>query len=480
MRYAGRPVGLDRPALEASRRGGSLAIVAAATSQRIRSARRTGAACCAETWRRGSRRPAPDPRAPAVLAARGLLRVPGDRNGADRRLPGLVRMLVHPGGLEPPTFWSVARRSIQLSYGCPSRRRRGRRKGHWILDQGGGPARRAGAGRRKAALAPAGASPRWRARAGAGSARAIRSSRARSDRSAHDSRPRRRRPAPRAASGASSVSSIAAASARGVAAGDQQPVDTVADQRRHVAHRGGDHRRAAGHRLEQAVGRPFAVGGLDEDVEAAQHVLGIGAMAQQAGNDRAPRRSLRPRARRPRASRARDHQPHLGHGSPPTAAKASTRRSGASRDRAAPGCRPRSSPSPTPHSRAHARARAGVGPEEYRRRPRWAGSRSRSASIPRAASNRSRRSRRRPRTPAETTQQPVDPPGSRRSARAACAPASRARWRPGSRARAAPGARRRSRPCSRERERSGSSARAPAARSRPSVRGSNARRSSTT
>jgi hypothetical protein len=24
---------------------------------------------------------------------------------------------IRPGGLEPPTFWSVARRSIQLSYG---------------------------------------------------------------------------------------------------------------------------------------------------------------------------------------------------------------------------------------------------------------------------------------------------------------------------------------------------------------------------
>ena len=28
--------------------------------------------------------------------------------------------MVHPVGIEPATFWSVARRSIQLSYGCPS------------------------------------------------------------------------------------------------------------------------------------------------------------------------------------------------------------------------------------------------------------------------------------------------------------------------------------------------------------------------
>ncbi len=30
-------------------------------------------------------------------------------------IAGVVQKLVHPGGLEPPTFWSVARRSIQLS-----------------------------------------------------------------------------------------------------------------------------------------------------------------------------------------------------------------------------------------------------------------------------------------------------------------------------------------------------------------------------
>ena len=29
-----------------------------------------------------------------------------------------AQILVHPEGLEPATFWSVARRSIQLSYGC--------------------------------------------------------------------------------------------------------------------------------------------------------------------------------------------------------------------------------------------------------------------------------------------------------------------------------------------------------------------------
>ena len=28
------------------------------------------------------------------------------------------KKMVHPVGLEPATFWSVARRSIQLSYGC--------------------------------------------------------------------------------------------------------------------------------------------------------------------------------------------------------------------------------------------------------------------------------------------------------------------------------------------------------------------------
>lgn len=30
----------------------------------------------------------------------------------------LYNFLVHPGGLEPPTSWSEARRSIQLSYRC--------------------------------------------------------------------------------------------------------------------------------------------------------------------------------------------------------------------------------------------------------------------------------------------------------------------------------------------------------------------------
>ncbi|SUZ99146.1 uncharacterized protein METZ01_LOCUS52000 [marine metagenome] len=29
-----------------------------------------------------------------------------------------VKKSVHPEGFEPSTFWSVARRSIQLSYGC--------------------------------------------------------------------------------------------------------------------------------------------------------------------------------------------------------------------------------------------------------------------------------------------------------------------------------------------------------------------------
>ena len=31
---------------------------------------------------------------------------------------GRMIFMVHPGGVEPSTFWSVARRSIQLSYGC--------------------------------------------------------------------------------------------------------------------------------------------------------------------------------------------------------------------------------------------------------------------------------------------------------------------------------------------------------------------------
>ena len=29
-----------------------------------------------------------------------------------------IKKMVHPKGFEPLTFWSVARRSIQLSYGC--------------------------------------------------------------------------------------------------------------------------------------------------------------------------------------------------------------------------------------------------------------------------------------------------------------------------------------------------------------------------
>ena len=53
------------------------------------------------------------------------------RTGGDASLPGafhapsnpfgvpfFYKKMVHPKGFEPLTFWSVARRSIQLSYGC--------------------------------------------------------------------------------------------------------------------------------------------------------------------------------------------------------------------------------------------------------------------------------------------------------------------------------------------------------------------------
>ena len=230
-----------------------------------------------------------------------------------------------------------------------------------------------------------------RARAGADSARAIRSSRARRDRSA----PTRARAAAArraAASGERSVSSIARASARGIAGLDQQPVDPVANQRRRAAHRGGDHRRPARHRLEQAVGRALAVRGLDEHVEAAQHVLGVGAVAEEAAtieNAEAPRFLLEPRAAR---AGTRDHQPQL-RDAPPSPPR--TPRSGdpdASRDRAARGFRSRCSSSPTPHSRAHSRARRRRRDGRSRRRPRWAAS-STLCSSPRARPiNRSRRS----------------------------------------------------------------------------------------
>ena len=34
-----------------------------------------------------------------------------------------MKKLVHPEGVEPPTSWSVAKRSIQLSYGCTLKER---------------------------------------------------------------------------------------------------------------------------------------------------------------------------------------------------------------------------------------------------------------------------------------------------------------------------------------------------------------------
>src|SRR6266404_204011 len=39
------------------------------------------------------------------------------RPGAVQKPAFLLRKVVRPGGLELPTFWFVARRSIQLSYG---------------------------------------------------------------------------------------------------------------------------------------------------------------------------------------------------------------------------------------------------------------------------------------------------------------------------------------------------------------------------